>query len=452
VVSHAGTRLVADVADAVGLSAAFGDALGGYGPTRRVRHDPGRILTDLAVMLTDGAVTISGLAVLRDQPDVFGDVASTPTVWRLLDAIDDTVLTELAVARARARERAWLMRAEAGRRLPASRAGGREIAGLVIDLDATLVTAHSDKEGAAGNYKGGYGYHPLLAYLDNTSEALAGMLRPGNAGSNTATDHITVFDAALTQIPDTELSGQRLLVRADGAGASKEFLHHLDQVGDERGLVVQYSVGFALTAAVREAIAAVPAGVWNPAWDDDGHGRDDADVAELTGLLPDLAAAGWPHGMRVIVRRERPHPGAQLTLDEHLDGWRYQCFATNTPAGPLGLLEACQRAHARVEDRIRIGKDLGLGRLPSRQFNINAVWLQLALTAADLLAWTQTILLDGELAKAEPKKLRYQLLHVAARITRGQRRTRLRLPELCQAFWTGSLVLSGGGCRLVVLG
>jgi hypothetical protein len=447
VVSHAGTRLLADVADAVGLSHAFGDALGRYTPARRVRHEPGRVLTDVAVMLADGGEAISDLAVLRDQQAVFGDVASTPTVWRLLDSIDEEVLADLQTARARARERAWLMRTEAGRALPASRAGGRDIDGLVIDLDATLITAHSDKEGAAGNYKGGYGYHPLLAFLDNTGEALAGQLRSGNAGSNTAADHIAVFDAALIQLPDTQVHGQRLLVRTDGAGASKDFLCHLGDVGNERGLQIHYSVGYPVTAAVRAAIGLVPDEVWTPAWDDDGYAREDADVAEVTGLLGDLDSFGWPPGMRVIVRREHAQPGAQLTLDAHLDGWRYQCFATNTDAGPLGLLEARHRAHARVEDRIRIGKDLGLARLPSRQFNINAVWLQLALTAADLIAWTQTILLDGELAKAEPKKLRYRILHIAARITRGQRRTRLRLPQ----HWAWTAALHAAFTRLAAL-
>jgi len=150
-------------------------------------------------------------------------------------------------------------------------------------------------------------------------------------------------------------------------------------------------------------------------------------VAELTGLLPDLTEAGWPDRMRVIVRRERPHPGAQISLWEAVDGWRYQTFATDTPTGQLAFLEARHRAHARVEDRIRTIKQTGLGRFPSREFAINTVWLQLALTGADLIAWTQTILLHGHLAKAEPKLLRYRLLHTAGRIVRGQRRTVIKI-------------------------
>jgi hypothetical protein len=131
--------------------------------------------------------------------------------------------------------------------------------------------------------------------------------------------------------------------------------------------------------------------------------------------------------MRVLVRRERPHPGAQISLMEAHDGWRYQCVATDTPTGQLGFLEARHRAHAHVEDRVKAVKQTGMSRFPSREFAINAAWLQLAITAADLIAWTQTILLDGHLAKAEPKKLRYQLLHTAARIVRGQGRTKIKI-------------------------
>ena len=176
----------------------------------------------------------------------------------------------------------------------------------------------------------------------------------------------------------------------------------------------------------------------------DETGLPVAQVAELTGLLPGLTAAGWPEGMRVLVRRERPHPGAQLSVFEAHDGWRYQCLATDTPVGQLAFLEARHRAHARVEDRIRSAKHTGLGRFPSREFTINAVWLQLALTAADLIAWTQTILLDGALAKAEPKQLRYRLLHTAARIIRGQRRTVIKI----DASWPWAAELAAAFSRL----
>ncbi len=441
VASHAGSRLLADVAEVTGLTGEFSAALAGV-RERRSAHDPGRVLADVAVMLADGGQTISDLAVLRDQPGLFGTVGSTATAWRVLSAVNAQRLDHLRAARARARERAWLAREELGRSLPVVRAGGRAWAGLVLDVDATLVTCHSEKEQAAATFKGGFGYHPLLVFLDNTNEALAGVLRPGNAGANTAADHIAVTDLALAQIPDQVRHGTPILVRADGAGCSRAWLTHLRSLRG-RGLEVSFSVGFTMTEKVQAAILALPGSAWTPAAESDGSPREGADVAELTGLLPDLAAAGWPEGMRVIVRRERPHPGAQLTFSD-VDGWRFQAFATDTPVGQLAHLEARHRAHARVEDRIRCGKDTGLGRFPSRLFTINAVWLELALAAVDLLAWTQTMLLDGDLAVCEPKALRYRLLHVAARITHGQRRTFLRLAQ----HWPWALDLAAAFARL----
>lgn len=445
VVSHAGSRLLADVADAAGVSAALSDALAGL-RERRSGHDPGRVLTDVAVMLADGGEAISDLAVLRDQPDVFGTVASTATAWRVLDAVDDDALARVRAARAQARERAWLMRAEAGRGIAASRAGGRDWPGLVLDVDATLIEVHSEKQLAAPNFKGGFGYHPILVWLDNTNEALAGLLRPGNAGANTAADHISVLDAALAQIPDAVRYGTPVLIRADGAGCSKQWLAHVRSLRDQHDLQVEFSVGFTMTEKVQDAILALPELAWTAAVDADGDLRDGADVAELTGMLPDLAAAGWPQGMRVIVRRERPHPGAQLTFSD-VHGYRFQAFATDTPVGQLGHLEARHRAHARVEDRIRCAKDTGLGRFPSRQVNINAAWLELSLLACDLIAWTQTTLLDGDLAHCEPKTLRYRLLHVAARITRGQRRLWLRIAS----HWPWRHELAAAFTRLATL-
>jgi hypothetical protein len=203
-------------------------------------------------------------------------------------------------------------------------------------------------------------------------------------------------------------------------------LDWLTSQGQVRGRSLEYSVGFAVTDKIREAIALVPKDVWTPATDTDGGVREEGDVAELTGLL-DLTR--WPEGMRVIMRRERPHPGAQLSLFEERDGWRYQAVATNTRAGQLAFLEARHRAHARVEDRIRHAKDSGLGRFPSRQFTINQAWTMITALAADLVAWLRLLALTGELAKAEPKALRYRLLHVPARLTHSGRRRRLRLPQ-----------------------
>jgi Transposase DDE domain group 1 len=433
VVSHVGARLLADVAEATGLVEAFDQAAGGR-RVRRSAHRPGRVLVDVAVMIADGGETIADLAVLRNQPGLFGAVASPATCWRVLDAVDSHTLAELKRARAAVRERAWLLRGEAGREFPTVVCGGRAQPGLVIDIDATLVTCHSEKEGTAATYKHGYGYHPMLAWLDNTGEALAGVLRPGNATANDAADHARVLEDALAQIPDSDRYGSPILIRADSAGGTRGFLSYLRRLRDSRGLDVSFSVGFKVTNAVAEAIRRLPETAWLVAVDADGTPRavDEtglpvAQVAELTGLLADPVRSGWPAGMRVVVRRERPHPGAQISVFEAHDGWRYQALATDTTTGQLAWLEARHRAHARVEDKIRTIKQAGIGRFPSREFQINQTWLQLALTAADLIAWTQTVLLSGELAKAEPKTLRYRLLHVAARLVRGQRRTKIKI-------------------------
>ncbi|WP_060954453.1 IS1380 family transposase [Streptomyces hygroscopicus] len=444
VVTHAGSRLLADLADATGLTHAFGDALRPLRP-RGTGHDPGRIAVDLAVMLADGGEAIADLALLRDQPEVFGVVASAPTAWRLLAGIDPAALGALRAARATARETAWLQAGETRNGIPAPRAGGRALPGLVLDIDATLVTCHSEKEYAAATYKHGFGYHPLLCFLDNTGEALAGLLRPGNAGANSAADHISVLDAALAQIPDAHRHGTEILIRADSAGSAKGFLTHIRALRS-RGIHASFSVGWSVTEPVRRAIRTVPEHLWHPALDQDGSLRDGAEVAELTGLV-DLP--GLPAGTRILVRRERPHPGAQLSLFDLDEGMRHQVFLTDTPygQGSLQLLEVRHRAHARVEDRIRCGKTTGIGRFPSRLFQINAAWLELSLAAVDLLAWTRALLLDGELAIAEPKKLRYRLLHAAARITRGARRLHLRIP----ATWPWRHDLAAAFTRLQAL-
>jgi hypothetical protein len=424
VVGHAGTRLLADVADASGLTGAFGVSLAGL-RRRQTGHDPGRVAVDLAVMIADGGEAIADLAVLRDQGELFGAVASDPTAWRVLSGVDDELLARLRAGRAQARELAWAQTCETRGGLPASMVAGQPIPGLVLDLDASIVICHSEKEKATRTWKKTFGYHPLFCFLDGTREALSALLREGRAGSNTTADHITVLDRALEQIPDAHRYGTQILVRSDSAGCTQGFLAHIRSVR-EHGINAFFSVGVAITEPIREAIR--HASGWIPAIDADAELRDGAEICEITGLVP---AEGYPEGTRFIVRRERPHPGAQLSLFDTVEGLRHQVMATDTPPGQGSIqhLEARHRAHARVEDRIRTGKDSGFGRFPSRVFAINAAWLELALTGIDLLAWTQHLLLDGDLAAAEPKKLRYRLLHVPARITRSARRTRLRIAE-----------------------
>ncbi len=446
VVSHAGSRLLADVADRATLTAQLAEELAGLRKPR-ARHDPGRVLVDMAVALADGATTISDVAVLADQAELFGSVASDSTCWRLLDRLDAAQLGAVARARAAAREVVWAQRAElTGQPFPPARAAGRVLPGLVIDLDASIVVCHSDKEHAAPTFKKTFGYHPMLAFCDNTGEFLAAQLRRGNAGSNTAIDHITVLDAALAQLPDAHRYGTAILVRADTAGCTKEFLTHVRSRRDD-AVSCGFSVGWAIRDKERTAISAIPKAVWADAVDADGGHRDGAGLAEITRVLPAAALAGYPVGTRVIVRRERPHPGAQLDAFEERDGWRYTAFATDTRVGQLAHLDARHRAHARVEDRIRCAKDTGLGRFPSRSFAINQAWLAVVMLAVDLLAWTQHLLLHGHLAIAEPKTLRYRLLHVAARLTRGQRRCWLRI----QRTWPWARDLAAAFARLAAL-
>jgi len=424
VVAPAGSVALRLLADRTGLTGELSKAMARR--SFRPVHDRGQVLVDVAVMLADGGEAIADIDVLRHQSAVFGDVASPPTVWRALDEVTPARLKKIAAARARVRRQVWAQLAGGGG-IPASKAAGSDLGEtVVLDVDATIVIAHSEKEQASATFKKTFGFHPLGVWCDNTTEFLAGMLRTGKAGSNTAADHIEVLTEAIAQIPVKHR--KKLLIRSDGAGASHKLLEWLHEQGKTRGRRVEYSVGFALTENIREAIASVPKNVWTPAIEADGEVREGADVAELTGLLDPAVLVGWPEGMRVIVRRERPHPGAQLSLFEERDGWRYQAFVTNTTTGQLAFLEVRHRAHARVEDRIRHAKDTGLGRLPSREFAINQAWLMLTQIAADLVAWLRLLALNGELAKTEPKTLRYRLLHVPARLVHGARKRRLRVP------------------------
>lgn len=426
VVAHAGSVAIRLLADRTGLTAELSKAMirRNFVPV----HDRGRVLADVAVMLADGGEAIADIDVLRHQAGVLGSVASPPTVWRALDEVTPGRLKKITKARARVRRHVW---SQLSGGVPSSKVAGSDLGEVVVlDVDATIVIAHSEKENAAATFKRTFGYHPLGVWCDNTTEFLAAKLRAGNAGSNTAADHIEVLTEAITQIPAAHR--RKLLIRSDGAGASHQLLDWLTEQGQVRGRSVEYSVGFAITEKIRDAIDLIPKKVWTPALDADGGVREGGDVAELTGLIDQDVLSKWPAGMRVILRRERPHPGAQLSLFEERDGWRYQAFVTNATTGQLAFLEARHRAHARVEDRIRHAKDSGLGRFPSREFAINQTWLLLTQIAADLVAWTRLLALTGDaatLAACEPKALRYRLWHVPARLVHGARRRRLRIPE-----------------------
>ena len=407
-VSHAGTALLAGVADKVGLTTALSLRLAGL-KARRRGHDPGRVVRDLAVMLADGGECVSDLGAVRDQEALLGAVASDSTAFRVIDRVASTpgLLDALRVAHARARERFW------------ERHGVPER--LTIDVDATLITTHSEKENAAGNYKGGYGFHPLAAYADETREALGGLLRPGNAGSNTAADHVAVLDLALEQIPAKYIERIEILVRADTAGATHGLLDYCREGN------LRFSVGYELTAQVRTAILQIPENAWVTALDQDGTERENGQVTEITDRV-DLSS--WPERSRVIVRRERPHPGAQLSFTDH-DGYRFQAILTDQTEKNIAVIECRHRQHAHVEDRIRDDKDTGLAKFPFKEFALNEVWLEIVMLAHDLIVWTQALLLDGDLANAEPKRMRYRLLHVAGRLAFHGRQAKLHL----QATW-----------------
>jgi hypothetical protein len=476
VVSHAGLALLRHLADQTGLTGGLSRALA---TPRILVHDRGRVLADLACAIADGARVISDFRVMADQRELFGRVASVPTAWR--------TLAEIARSRGRAGRRitaavnvtrryAWAQVAARHGALPGVRLADRTLDGVVcIRLDATVTLAHSDKQLAEANFKG-YGHHPLLAVCDNTGgEPLAWMLRRGSAGSNTAADHLALLDAAIAALPPG--FRRRLMVTADGAGASHGLIARLDELARRRGYELTYSVGWALGERERAALRLVPEQAWQIAIDGRGEVRErradgacavsscahracwieEAHVTELTGLLREGPhgdqLAGWPATMRIFARRERPHPGAQLTLFEAADGWRYSLWVTNRAAATKGWLgqnayiDAGHRVHARVEDAIRTGKDAGLGHFPSFDFAVNQAWLTAAMTGQILLAWLKLLALAGDLAKAEPKTVRYRVLHTAARLVRGGRRRRLKI----QATWPWTDAITAAWQRIDAL-
>jgi hypothetical protein len=414
-VSHAGTALLAEMADRTGLTLELSRAMADCGISWHT-HDPGVVLTHLAVAIADGADCLSDMAVLRGQTELFGPVASNPTAWRAVKKTTSVELRRIPQAVAAARKVAWRDR-------PAGEA-------LVIDFDATFVASHAEnKEDAAPTYKGGYGFHPLGAWCDTTREPLAAMLRPGNAGPNNADDHLVVLDDAIAALPPTYQAGHQpgddpslvihpILVRADSAGATHRFVDGLTEAN------IEYSIGHFVDGRVREALLCAQEEDWERAIERDGSVREGASVIELTDLV-DLGA--WGEGARLLCRREHPHPGAQLSLFDMIEGLRHTCFITNSPSVDIPGLELRHRGHARVEDRVRCWKDCGLSNLPFDSFPQNEAWVAVSLVAGALIAWAQMTCLDGDLAKAEPRTLRNRIFHVAALLVRRGGRLVLRL-------------------------
>jgi hypothetical protein len=475
IVSHAGLALLRQLTDKTGLTGGLSRALAS---PRLLVHDRGRVTADLACVIADGSEVISDFRVLTDQKELFGLVASVPTTWRTLDEIaagGPRALARITRAVNGARRQAWAAVEARHGALPGVRIADKILEGVTcIRLDATVTPACSDKELAEPNFKG-FGHHPLLGYCDNTGEPLAGMMRRGSAGSNTTADHLQVLGDAVAALPPGHR--RRLMVTVDGAGASHGLITRLNQLAARRGYELTYSVGWELGARERAAIRLVPQAAWQIAIDQRGEVRErrtgdacpdrscghprcwleEAHVTELTGLLREGPHGdqldGWPAPMRVFARRERPHPGAQLSLFETQDGWRYSLWVSNVPAqlrgwrAQLGYIDAAHRVHARVEDCIRTGKDCGIGRFPSHDFAMNSAWLAVSLIAAALLSWLRLIALDGDLARAEPKTLRYRVLHAAGKLVRGGRRQRLKIP----ASWPWAQAIATTWARIAVL-
>ncbi len=423
-VGQAGGVLLTETARASRLGDELSAALDRWRKPTAV-HDPAKIVLDLALTLALGGDCLADIALLRAEPGVYGRVASDPTVSRTVDVLAadvDAALAAIDTARAAARATVWGL---AGEQAPDHGTCAEQP--LILDVDGTLVGSHSEKEQARPTFKRGFGFHPLCVFVDHgadgTGEPLQVMLRPGNAGSNTAADHITVVKAALKQLPGHQPGlrpGRKVLVRVDGAGSTHAFL---DWLSTQR---LSYSVGFGLPDSTPELLQRIPESVWTPALDAHDQVRDGAWVAELTGLL-DLSS--WPAGMRVIARKERPHPGAQLRLTD-VDGLRVTAFATNTARGQLPDLELRHRRRARAEDRIRNAKDTGLTNLPLHDFTQNQIWCAIVCLAAEITAWTQMLALtDHQARRWEPKRLRLRIFTVPAVLARTGRRILLHLAE-----------------------
>jgi Transposase DDE domain group 1 len=435
IVSQAGAVLLTRTLRATGLDAGLSAALGRWKAPRAV-HDPGKIIADLAVTLALGGDCLADIAALRAEPALFGPVASDPVVSRLITRLAADVpraLKAIRSARAAARQQAWALAGDA--------APGADGGLVTVDIDATIVTSCSEKDQAAPTWKKSFGFHPLTVFADHgpegSGEPLAFLLRPGNAGSNTASEHIEAARLALAQLPES--ARRRVLIRADSGGGTHDFLAWLRRPGRR----LQYSVGMAITEDIQAAILAIPEQAWTPAYDTDRQIRPGAWVAEITGMLN---LDGWPAGMRVIVRKERPHPGAQLRFTD-IGGHRFTCLATSTRSGQLADLELRHRRRARCEDRIRCAKDTGLRNLPLHGYDQNKIWCELVALGCELLAWTQMLALTGPARRWEPKRLRLRIFACAGRLARGGRRLRLRLASQ----WPWAADITAGFARIQAL-
>jgi len=418
VVAHVGLHALGAFADRLGLGPLLSSQIPAKGERLPV-HDRGKVLVQMALMLAGGGESCADIEHLRLQGDLFGSVPSDTTVFRTFHEIGASTRKNLSASLAGVREQVWdqagLLKGEDP---------------VVLDIDASLVEIHSEnKEGAAPHYKGGYGFHPMLCFADATGEALAGVLRPGNAGANTVADHVSVLDAAIAQLPREISAGHRegdaaelvrrsIVVRADSAGCTTGFLVAC------RSRDVGFFVTARSNAQIHQAISDAEGveGVWLEAVTKDGEIRDDAAVAELTSLID---ISGLPRGTRFIVRREPLHPGAQRSLFPSLD-FRYWGFYTDQDGDPRQL-DLMMRAHAHVESHIQRLKDSGLCRFPFTKLGANEAWMFAVMLSADLVRWFQLVCLDDAWRDARPKALRWGIFHAPGRLIRTARRRIVRV-------------------------
>ena len=437
VATHVGLHALGALADRVGLGASLSSRIAPRGE-RLPLHDRGKVLVQMALVLAGGGESCADIEHLRIQEELFGSVPSDTTVFRTFHEFDTGQRAHLAEALAEVRARVW------------AKLDTRPSDPVILDFDASLVDVHSElKEQAAPTYKKGFGFHPLFVFADQTGETLAAKLRAGNAGSNTVTDHVEVFDAAVAQLPasvtrghhagdDPSLVERSVIARADGAGCTEGFL----AACRERN--VTFFVTARSNAQITGAIYAASdqPDRWQPSRTQKGEVHSEASVCEMTEHL-DLA--DFPTGTRCIIRREPLHPGAQRSLFPSHD-YRYWGFYTDAAGDPVAL-DVTTRAHAHVESYIQRLKESGLCRFPFTKFEANSNWLMTVALAADLVRWFQLLCLEGRWREARPKTLRWEIFHAPGRLVCRSRRRIVRLLE----GWPSAGVLLGAYQRLALL-
>jgi hypothetical protein len=438
VVGHVGLHALGAFADRLDLGEHLSRRI--PAPSERAPvHDRGKVLVHSALMLAGGGESCADIEHLRAQRDLFGHVTSDSTVYRTFHEIAPAVRSAIAEGLAEVRHEVW-------RRTAATKGKGP----VYLDIDATLIEIHSENKQETGpNYCGGFGFHPLLCFCDCTGEALSSMLRPGNAGANTVSDHVVVLDEAIAQLPpqiavghrfgdDPSLARRPVVIRADSAGCTERF------VAACRDRNVGFSVVCRSNTQIHSAIFDTLGfeELWHQAIKQNGEDREGAAVVELTQLV---TLTDWPEGTRLIVRREPLHPGVQRSLFPSLE-YRYWGFYTDQD-GDVVELDRVMRAHAHVEQNISRLKDSGLLSFPFTDIEANRNWMATVLMAADLVRWFQLLCLGGYWRKARPKALRWGLLHAPGRLVRSSRQHIVRILD----GWPGADALVGAYERLTRL-